>query len=135
MRLFLMAATAAGFALSTITLANSAIAVRDTPTTVGGIETVCTGVGASRDDPRWKAYPVKIVLAASGGDSLADAHVALARGGEAVAALDCDAPWVLLKPPPGRYTATLIDESGRSRSVRFTADGRGPQREFSIPFL
>ena len=28
----------------------------DTPTTIGGIETVCTGVGEQAQDPRWLAY-------------------------------------------------------------------------------
>ena len=79
MRLFLMAATAAGFALTTFMMAEEAVAVQDTPTTINGIETVCTGVGSAKDDPRWSAYPVKIVLATTGGANLANAHVSLRR--------------------------------------------------------
>ena len=37
------------------------------PTTINGVEVVCTGVGSAKDDPRWSAYPVKIVLATTGG--------------------------------------------------------------------
>src|ERR1700742_4905454 len=29
-----------------------ALAVQDTPTTMNGVETVCTGVGSAKDDPR-----------------------------------------------------------------------------------
>ncbi|HWY65355.1 MAG TPA: hypothetical protein VNX61_09080, partial [Rhizomicrobium sp.] len=63
MRLFLMVATAAGFAFATaLMMADEASAVQDTPTTINGVEAVCTGVGSAKDDPRWSAYPVKIVL-------------------------------------------------------------------------
>jgi hypothetical protein len=75
MRLFLMTATVAGFALTTAMMAEQALAVQDTPTTVNGVEMVCTGVGSAKDDPRWKAYPIKIVLATTGGANLANAHV------------------------------------------------------------
>src|SRR6266576_4090965 len=106
MRLFLITVTAAGFALSTFMMANEAVAVQDTPTTINGVETVCTGVGSAKDDPRWSAYPVKIVLATTGGANLANAHVSLSKDGKEVAGLDCDAPWILFKPPAGSYTAT-----------------------------
>ena len=53
--------------------------MQDTPITINGVETVCTGVGSAKDDPRWSAYPVKIVLATTGGANLANAHVSLPR--------------------------------------------------------
>ena len=71
--------------------------MQDTPTTINGVEAVCTGVGSAKDDPRWSAYPVKIVLATTGGANLANAHVSLTKGGQEVAGLDCDAPWILFK--------------------------------------
>jgi hypothetical protein len=136
MRLFLMAATAAGFALSTWMLADSALAVQDIPTPVNGVETVCTGVGSAKDDPRWSAYPVKIVLATSDGADLAEAHISLTSGGQEVVGLDCDAPWILFKPPAGRYTATatLIGGSGNARSVSFSTNGGGAQKVITIIF-
>src|SRR5256885_15090352 len=112
MRFFLMAATASLSILSTVMMmAQDALAVQDTPTTINGVEAVCTGVGSAKDDPRWSAYPVKIVLATTSGANLANAHVSLSKGGKAkesqeVAGLDCDAPWVLFKPPAGSFTAT-----------------------------
>ena len=136
MRLFLMTATASGFALSTFMMANQALAVQDTPTTVNGVEMVCTGVGSAKDDPRWSAYPVKIVLATTGGANLANAHVSLLKGGQEVAGTDCDAPWILFKPPAGSYTATasLIGGGGAAKSASFTTSGSGPQKEINLLF-
>lgn len=135
MRLFLMTATAAGFALTTAMMAEQALAVQDTPTTVNGVEMVCTGVGSAKDDPRWKAYPVKIVLATVGGANLANAHVSLSKGNQEVAGLDCDAPWILFKPPAGSYTATasLIGGSGTAHA-NFTTSGSGAQKEVTLVF-
>ena len=110
MRAFVMTAAAAFFPLTM--LASQALAVQDTPTTINGVETVCTGVGSAKDDPRWAAYPVKIVLATTGGANLANAHVSLSQGGKDVAGLDCDAPWILFKPAAGSYTATATLKVG-----------------------
>ncbi len=134
MRLFLMTVTAAGFALSAFSLANDAQAVQDTPTTINGVEVVCTGVGSAKGDPRWNAYPVKIVLATTGGANLANAHVSLTKGGQEVAGLDCDAPWILFKPPAGNYTATatLIGTTNAAHS-NFSTSGSG-QKEITLTF-
>ena len=136
MRAFLMITLLLGFVMTTVMLAGEALAVQDTPTPINGVETVCTGVGSAKDDPRWSAYPVKIVLATAEGANLANAHVSLSRGGQEVAGLDCDAPWILFKPAAGSYTATatLIGGSGRSRSVNFTTSGKGAQKEITIVF-
>src|SRR5580765_4690650 len=126
MRLFVMTAAAATFGLSTM-MATGALAVQDTPLNINGVEAVCTGVGSAKDDPRWSAYPIKIVLATTGGANLANAHVSLSKGGQEVAGLDCDAPWILFKPPAGSYTATatLIGGSGSSAHANFSTGGSG----------
>ena len=54
---------AAGTALALPLLTNAALAVQDQPATIGGVETVCTGVGSAKDNPAWSAYPVKLVFA------------------------------------------------------------------------
>lgn len=135
MRMFVITTAAVGFTLSTLMLATAALAVQDTPATVTGVEVVCTGVGSAKDDPRWASYPVKIVLATTGGANLANAHVSIAKGGKDVVGLDCDAPWVLARTAPGGYsaTATLIGGSGMSRTVNFTAPSSG-QKEVTITF-
>lgn len=134
MRRFLIGIVTLFSAAATL-MATEALAVQDTPTDINGVETVCTGVGSAKDDPRWKAYPVKIVLATTGGADLANAHIALVKGGQTLAETDCDAPWILFKAPPGRYTATatLIGGSGRSNSASFSISGAG-QKEVNILF-
>lgn len=130
MRLFLMSVAA------TVMLASPALAVQDTPTNINGVEVVCTGVGSSKDDPRWATYPVKIVLATTGGANLANAHVSLSKNGKEVAGLACDAPWILFKPLAGTYTATatLIGGAGTSSSQNFTTTGEGAQKEITLTF-
>ena len=137
MRFFLMAATASLFTVSTVMMmAEEAQAVQDTPVTINGVEAVCTGVGSAKDDPRWAAYPVKVVLATTGGANVANAHVVLTKGRQEMAGLDCDAPWILFKAPPGAYTvtATLIGGSGHSNSANFGTTGSGRQKEITITF-
>ena len=133
MRLFLIATVTAFSAVAALT-ATRALAVQDTPSNINGVDTVCTGVGSAKDDPRWKAYPVKIVLATAGGADLANAHITLAKGGQTLVETDGDAPWVLFKAPPGQYTATatLIGGSGQSHSASFTSGSA--QKEVTIVF-
>ena len=136
MRLFVITTAAVGLTLSAFMFATSALAVQDTPVTINGVEVVCTGVGSAKDDARWSAYPVKIVLATSGGANLANAHVSFAKGGKEIAGLDCDAPWILMHPASaGSYsaTATLLGGSGMSRTVNFSAPTKG-QKEVTITF-
>jgi hypothetical protein len=134
MRRFLFGTISAVSAAAALS-ATSALAVQDMPTTIDGIQMVCTGVGSSKDDPRWKEYPVKIVLATTGGADLANAHVTLTKAGHTLVETDCNGPWVLFKAPPGQYTATatLIGGSGQSHSARFSASGAG-QKEVNILF-
>ena len=133
MRLFLMS-TVVGFSALAVMAATQALAVQDTPTNINGVDTVCTGVGSAKDDPRWKDYPVKIVLATTGGADLANAHISL-KGGQTTVETDCDAPWVLFKAPAGKYTATatLNGGSGQSHSASFSTNGSS-QKTVTILF-
>src|SRR5215469_18802564 len=94
---------AAGPALIMPLLIRPAEAVQDQPVMIGSVETVCTGVGSAKDNPAWSAYPVKLVFANPAGEDLAQVHVAVMQGGKPVVETDCDAPWVLMKLPPGSY--------------------------------
>ena len=135
MRLFLIG-TVTGFSALATLAATQALAVQDTPTSINGVDTVCTGVGSAKDDPRWKGYPVKIVLATAGGADLANAHITLSKGGQQLVETDCDAPWILFKAPAGQYTATatLIGGSGQSHSANVSTSGGGAQKEITISF-
>ena len=133
MRLFAIATAltlAAGPALVMPLLTGSAAAVQDQPVVQGGIETVCTGVGSAKDNPAWNAYPVKLVFANQAGEDLAQVHVALKRGGKSVLETDCDAPWMLMKLPPGSYSvaATVPGEAGlRVGKASFSTKGGAQQ--------
>ena len=113
-----------------------ALAVQDTPDEINGIDTVCTGVGSGKDDPRWSGYPVKLVLASPSGANLAGAHVTLRKARTILVETDCDAPWILFDPEPGEYTvtATLIGEGGQSRSSHVTVSGKGGQKTVTLTF-
>ncbi|HEX2759452.1 MAG TPA: hypothetical protein VHM27_03015 [Rhizomicrobium sp.] len=132
MRSFLLSVTPLLVALGVVGVATAAFADQDTPFTQNGVTAVCTGVGSAKDNPEWAAYPIKLVLANSAGENLAAAHFRVTRGGATVLETDCDAPWLLVKAPPGQYTATaLVGEA--SRSTSFTA-GNGPQKELTLMF-
>jgi hypothetical protein len=112
----------------------------DTPTTIGGVDTVCTGIGdEAQKDPRWLAYPVRIEFSNGGAQYLSGAHVELAKaGGQPVLSLDCQGAWVLLRPSPGTYkvTATLMSQpGGGTASATFSPPRSGQKRvvlDFSV---
>ena len=59
--------------------------------TMGGVETVCTGVGSGKDDPRWASYPIKVEFSNGGAQFLSGAHVKVAGAdGKAMAEFDCN---------------------------------------------
>jgi len=114
-----------------------AFAVQDQPVTIGGVESVCTGVGSAKDNPAWSAYPVKLVFANSAGEDLAQVHVTLTQGGKAVMDTDCDAPWLLVKAPVGSYgvVASIPGQSGgRNATGQFTTAASGAQKTITLTF-
>ena len=106
----------------------------DSPVTTGGVETVCTGVGSGKDDPRWAAYPVKVEFSNGGAQFLSGAHVKLAGAdGKTMAEFDCNGPWVLLRLPRGKYSvsATIGD---KSHNASFSPPDHGQKRvEIQFP--
>jgi len=97
-------------ALALAALATPALAgplPMDVPVTLGGVETVCTGIGEGKNDPRWKTYPIRVEFADANAHYIAGAHVALSGvDGTAMAEFDCSASWVLFKMPRGLYSVT-----------------------------
>ena len=115
----------------------AAFAVQDAPTVINGVETVCTGVGSAKDDPRWSAYPIKLVFANTAGEDVATEHVTLTKGRHTVMATECDAPWLLIKAPSGSYgvTATVDGQAGtRIARAKFSTDGTSPQKTVTLAF-
>lgn len=101
------------------------------PVMVSGIETVCTGIAETRDDPRWLAYPVRIELSNTAAQLVAGAHVVLANaGGVKLAEFGCPASIVLFKLSPGRYkvTATISPTPQGTVSAKFNSPSKGQKR-------
>lgn len=115
-----------------ILAANSALAMEklpvDAPRHVGGIESVCTGIGLdSRQDPRWQSYPLKIEIAGQGGQYLGDVALTISRDDKYVVSVQCDGPWFLFRLSPGRYQIQAETEGRTVRSMAFvptTGQGR-----------
>lgn len=97
----------------------------------GQIPVACAGVGQEREDPRWNAYPVRLEFADPKGDLLAGVTVTLADSkGATLLTINCDAPWVLLKPPPGHYTvhAALNRSADKPRTAAVNVPAGGQNR-------
>lgn len=107
----------------------------DRPVAVGDLETVCTGIGDAKDDPRWPSYPIRIEFSNGAAQYLSGAHVTLSRGGKDVADFDCLGAWVLLKGPTGAYkvTATIDGSAARPVSAPFEM-GSGKQKRIVLRF-
>jgi hypothetical protein len=99
----------------------------NSPTTVNGIQAVCTGIGdEAQRDARWATYPLKIVFAGKGGQWVTDADVTIARDGKDLMAAHCGGPWLLVKVPAGRYRITGIMDGQTAETNAFApATGQG----------
>jgi hypothetical protein len=107
----------------------------DQETSVNGIQAACTGVGDQQENSaRWSAYPVKVVVSGTGHQFFAGETVSITKsGGEQVAQMTCNAPWVLMKLEPGAYHATVDLPGHPAKTVAFTAPSRG-QREVNVVY-
>lgn len=103
----------------------------DRDVAIGDVHAACTGIGDTRADPKWAAYPIRVEFSNAKNEYMVDALVALVDAkGEAVLVVRCDSPWLLLQPPPGTYAvyAQLMDSAVRMRSARFTVPAHGQKR-------
>ncbi len=122
---------AIGFALCAAAAGADGPLALNNPVTVSGIETVCTGIAQTRDDPRWTAYPVRIEFSNKAAELVAGAHVVLSKaGGAKLAEFDCPASIVLFKLSPGGYkvTATISPTPRGTVSAEFDAPAKGQKR-------
>jgi hypothetical protein len=110
----------------------------DTPTTIAGVDTVCTGIGEeAQKDPRWLAYPVRVEFSNGGAQYLSGAHVELTTaGGRPILGLDCQGSWVLFRLKPGAYkvTATLMSQPGGGTSSATFSPPRSGQKRIVLDF-
>jgi hypothetical protein len=107
----------------------------DTPVQMNGLETVCTGVGETKDDPKWLSYPVRIEFSNGGAQYLSGATVRISHGAESVGSLDCPGAWVLLRGAPGEYcvNVTIYNSSAKAVDASFRM-GSGPKKRIVLRF-
>ena len=126
---------AAGTLMALPALIDKAWAVQDQPVTIGGVEFVCTGVGSAKDNPDWKGYPIKLTFSNLAGENEAAEHVAITKGGKIVMETDCDAPWLLIRAPAGRYDVNASLPGGnRFAKAAFSTGGSGGQQTVNLAF-
>ena len=107
----------------------------DRPVQVNGLDTVCTGIGESKDDPRWLAYPIRIEFSNGGAQYLSGATLRVSQGGAVIAEMECPGAWVLLKGTPGVYRvdAAITGSQGKPVNAPFTM-GTGAQKRIVLRF-
>ncbi len=98
----------------------------DMPTTLNGVELVCTGIGREvRENPAWAAYPLKVEVAGASGQFLGNVEIAIEQDGEHVVSLVCGGPWILARLEPGDYTVNAGFEGAvRSGNAAVPANGQ-----------
>ena len=100
--------------------------IEDTPKAIDGIETVCDGITiANRNDPKWRAYSLRMEFAGKGGQYLGGETVSV-KGEELDVSVTCQGPWVLMKLPAGSYhiSADVPDAGHQEMNVRVSANGQ-----------
>ncbi len=76
----------------------------DGEASVNGIGVGCTGVGESKLDPKWLAYPVRVEFSDASNAYLANEVLTVRNaGGDELLSVFCEGPWILLKLAPGTY--------------------------------
>ena len=98
----------------------------DHETTIAGVGVACTGIGQTKDDPKWQAYPVRVEFAGPGGEYLANETLMLSDAkGAQILAVSCEGPWILLKLPVGK-PYRIDGQVGRTAEVTVSAAVRAP---------
>jgi hypothetical protein len=76
----------------------------DGEASINGIGVGCTGVGESKLDPKWIAYPVRVEFSDASNAYLANEVLTVQNaGGAELISVFCEGPWILLKLAPGTY--------------------------------
>ena len=103
----------------------------DQEATVAGIPVACTGVGQTKSDPRWAAYPVRIDFSDAKTEYLSDGELTLSSArGEPILTVRCAGPWILFKHPAGDYRVEgrMPGTSARPRNATIKSPAKGQSR-------
>jgi hypothetical protein len=107
----------------------------DRPIQMNGLEAVCTGIGETKDDPRWKTYPIRIEFSNGAAQYLSGATVKISHGSDAITTLDCPGAWVLLKGAPGDYRVDATIDGSQAKPVTAPFKmGTGAQKRIVLRF-
>jgi hypothetical protein len=106
---------------------NSAFSASDAEQTYNGIRYACTGIGSeTRDDPRWPAYPAKLVFAAADGGYLGDVAVRVNdAAGTPIFEARCLTPWLFVQLDPGKYRIDVVARQSYRQTVEMTVGSSG----------
>ena len=99
-------------------------------------EATCVGPGgAALDTVNWDRYMVRFAFEGAHGPYLSDKTLTLTDAtGKDVVAVSCDAPWVLVRLPPGEYQATANIPGGAIQSRWITIPASGIAQPLVIHF-
>lgn len=99
-----------------------------------GIKYACTGVGESKEDPRWANYSAKLMFTTGGRAYVSFVQVKVEDAqGKVVLDVDCDAPWIVAQLPPGSYTIKATADRKYPKSAKLQVGGGKPS-ELAIRF-
>jgi hypothetical protein len=109
----------------------------DEETLIGGVDVACTGIGQSRDLPKWSAYPIRVEFADAQQHYLAGETLTLSNNhGAELLQMACEGPWVLLRLPPGMSfkVEARIDQPGVAAKSAMVKAPRTGQARFVLTF-
>lgn len=102
----------------------------DSETVIAGV--ACTGIGESKLEARWQAYPLRVEFANADREYLIGATVKVADAkGAALFTTSCSGPWLLLKFPDRaayRVEATINGATAAPRSATVKSPATGQTR-------
>jgi len=106
---------------------------------LGAVTIACTGIGQSKHDPRWKAFPLRVEFANDQREILIGAVVTISdAAGTQLVSAECGGAWVMAKLDAGTYTVTVritdTDAPPQTRTVKVPADGQA-RETFVFPGL
>jgi hypothetical protein len=130
-------AACSALAVATSAAAQPVHGALDHEAIIAGIGVACTGIGQTKNDPKWQAYPVLVEFAGPGGELLADETMTLSdASGPPLLTVSCEGPWILLKLPPDK--AYRVDgQVGRGTERKASGTVKAPshgQARFVLSF-
>ena len=104
----------------------------DTVVQLPGVDIGCTGIGQTKADPQWRAFPARVEFANAAREYLSDEAVTVSdSAGQVLASVRCQGPWILIRPAKAgvyRIEGSLTGSSATPRTATFKTPLKGQQR-------